>query len=30
MMTDIQSSTPVASGIEAHIQLRAPSAKAHR
>jgi general secretion pathway protein L len=30
MMADIQSSTPVASGIEAHIQLRAPSAKAHR
>jgi general secretion pathway protein L len=30
MTAEIQSSTPVASGVEAHIQLRSPSSRAHR
>jgi hypothetical protein len=30
LSAEIQSSTPVASGIEAHLQLRSPSARAHR
>jgi general secretion pathway protein L len=30
LSAEIQSSTPVASGIEAHLQLRSPSARTHR
>jgi len=30
MTADIQSSTPVANGVEAHIQLRSQSSRAHR
>ncbi len=30
MTAEIQSSTPVAGGVEAHVQLRSPSAKAHK
>jgi general secretion pathway protein L len=30
LTAEIQSSTPVAAGIEAHMQLRAPSAKGHK
>jgi general secretion pathway protein L len=30
LTAEIQSSTPVAAGVEAHMQLRAPSAKGHK
>src|SRR5229473_4013215 len=30
MTAEIQSSTPVANGVEAHIQLRSPTSRAHR
>jgi len=30
MTAEIQSSTPVATGVEAHIQLRSPASRAHR
>lgn len=30
MTAEIQSSTPVATGVEAHIQLRSPTSRAHR
>jgi general secretion pathway protein L len=30
MTAEIQSSTPVANGVEAHIQLRSPTSQAHR
>jgi hypothetical protein len=30
MTAEIQSSTPVAGGVEAHIQLRSQGSKAHR
>ena len=30
LLAEIQSSTPVASGIEAHLQLRSPAARTHR
>ena len=30
MTAEIQSSTPVAGGVEAHVQLRSQAAKAHR
>jgi hypothetical protein len=30
MTAEIQSSTPAANGVEAHIQLRTPTSRAHR
>jgi hypothetical protein len=30
MTAEIQSSTPVATGVEAHIQLRSPTSRVHR
>jgi hypothetical protein len=30
MTAEIQSSTPIASGVEAHLQLRNPSSRTHK